>query len=459
MAKDFFADIQPPKPPSSGQTPPAPVPSNPPGDRSIRNIAVPVRRVPITAAPARIGAGDIKPEAAPQATLGGYAESPRRRSRLYIWIGAVAAVLVLVGALVYFFLGNTTVTVTPRTHQMTFDDSTQFTAYPEGTSATGTISYKTETVVLENSAVVPATGSEKAEDKATGTITVYNDYSTASVRLIKNTRFQSPGGMIFRVPASVEIPGKKGSTPGQVSITVIADQPGEAYNIAPADKFTLPGLKSTADMYAGVWGRSTDSFKGGFSGTKPAVSKEALEKARFEIRARLQEAVKVTVAERNTADAFAFPDLESVRFESLPTTPDSAGSAKVNERATVIIPIFSASTFSRSIASAVSADASDSAVSLKPKIVLSAKRAGDEKVLGKDPLTFTLNGSAQLVWHVDASSLAQALAGKDQGAFETIIGSFSSVEKAEASIAPFWKNSFPNDPNNIKITVVEPANP
>lgn len=458
MAKDFFSDIRnQPEPQRPNVPAPAPAPSPATPDRSIRNISVPARRVPISSPAPRVGGNEIKAEGGPTASLGAYVDSPPRRSRLLIWLVAVVAVVILAGAVAYVFLGDTVVTVTPRTHQITFDDSTQFTAYPAATSAAGTIAYTTESIVLTDSATVPATGTEQAQDKATGTITVYNDYSSAPVRLIKNTRFQSPGGMIFRIPASVEVPGKKGSTSGQISVTVIADQPGESYNIAPADKFTLPGLKSTPEMYTGVWGRSTETFSGGFSGTKPAIQKDALDKARSDIRARLEEKARSAVAERNSENTFAFYDLSTVLFESLPTTPEATGSAKVNEKVTITIPLFSKPAFAGSIASAVSADAEGNMITLTPGAAFGAKIAGDQKVLGQDPLTFTLSGNATLVWSIDPGPLSDALAGKDQGAFETVIGSFPSIEKAEASIAPFWRRSFPADPADIKITVVEPT--
>lgn len=469
MAKDFFADIKPDPEPTREpvaprvpqQVPASPIPistptpmSAPTNERSIRNIAVPARRIPISSP--RVGAGDIRQE--PPTSHGFDDQSRTHRSRLYIWIVAAIFILVLGLAALYVMWGGTTVTVTPRTHQISFDESTQFTAYPEGDSSSSTINYTAQSTSLEDSSVVPATGTEKASDRATGTVTVFNEYSTAPVRLIKNTRFQSPSGLIFRIPASVEVPGKKGVTPGQLSVTVIADQPGDSYNIAAADKFTLPGLKSTPDMYTGVYARSSAAFSGGFVGDKPAVSKQALETARSEIRGRLLEKIRAAVSAHNSEATFAFPELVHIVYESLPTTSESAGGARVSERATAVIPVFSASNFAQSIAQAVSADASNSTVALKPNAGFTVKPVGELNGAGTEPIKFTISGSAVLVWQVDAAVLSQALAGKEQGAFETVIGGFPGVEKAEASISPFWKSSFPPNPDDIKVTV-EPIQP
>jgi hypothetical protein len=340
-------------------------------------------------------------------------------------------------------------------HQITFDPSTQFTAYMESDTPEGALSYSVQTMEFTDFATVPATGTEKAEDRASGTVTVYNEYSTSPVRLIKNTRFETPDGLIYRIPASVEVPGKSGTTPGHVAVTVFADQPGTDYNIGPVERFIVPGLKATPDMYNGVYARSTENFSGGFIGEKPAVSQQALEAARTEIRSRL--AGQAQSAATSVSDGFAFPALARIRYESLPTTSDPGGGARVNEKAIVQVPVFPTHVFASAVARAVSADAADSPVSLKPGNDFGASPMEDfEESLGEKPIIFTLTGSATIVWDVNAAELAQALAGREQAAFETIIGTFPGVEKAEANIAPFWSSAFPEDAADIEITVMDP---
>jgi hypothetical protein len=105
----------------------------------------------------------------------------------------------------------------------------------------------------------------------------------------------------------------------------------------------------------------------------------------------------------------------------------------------------------------VSAGAEKGGLIFKPieLTALPATTSGDSNTA----LAFSLRGQAQLVWRVDASELASALAGRDEGAFQTIVGGFEGIEEARARIEPFWKNSFPADPTDIKITVKDPATP
>lgn len=381
---------------------------------------------------------------------------PKSRTRLGIWAAAALALVVVGGAGFLMVFASTTVTVIPHTQTITFDASSPFTAYPKAGAGPGTIAYTVMTQVFEDSATVQASGTEHAEEKATGNITVYNEYSEEPVALIKNTRFQTPNGLIFRIPASVDVPGKRGDSPGSIEVTAFADQNGPSYNIGPIDRLTIPGLKSSPDMYAKVYAKSGAAFSGGFSGDRPAVSPSVLESSRAEVRNRLNEKAQEFV---RTASGIAFPGLMLVSFETLPPTEEGGGSVRINERATVSLPVFPDDRFAQSVGQAVSANAEGQSVSIRLSdgIVAGPVQPLASADLGTQPIVFTLNGRGQLVWNVDGSALSDALAGREEGAFQTIIGGFPAIEEARARIMPFWKSSFPPNAADIKIATEEPA--
>jgi hypothetical protein len=460
MAKDYFQDILPP----SGATPSRSIPitrpekpvieesqqeetATEPPERSIRNISMPER--------ARGRGGEIKPPPPPPSVS--FDDGSRGGSkRLWIWAVALLGIL-LVAVVGLLALRPTTVTVIPKSHAVLFDSASKITAYPESSAATGTLAYRVESVELEDSEVVPSSGVERVEEKASGTITVYNNYSASSVRLIKNTRFETPDGLIFRTPSEIIVPGRKGTTPGEVSVTVIADQPGESYNVGPVAKFTVPGLKDTPAMFTGVYARSSAAMSGGFSGERPSVAPGALEAAQSAVRDRLlakaRESAQAQVGETETT----LVDLARITYTSLPRTNEAGGGVRIHEKATVEIPVFSANALAREIAKWVSADAETSTTLLVPGNGFRATQTGTSGLT--EALSFTLSGAGTLVWVVDEGALAGALAGKDEGAFETIVAGFPSVQEARARVEPFWKSSFPGDPADIAIRVEEPKNP
>jgi hypothetical protein len=70
------------------------------------------------------------------------------------------------------------------------------------------------------------------------------------------------------------------------------------------------------------------------------------------------------------------------------------------------------------------------------------------------PLNLLLQGNPILVWQFDKQALATALLGKEKKEFESVISTFSpAIEKAKASVRPFWKQTFPADEAKLGIVI------
>ena len=443
MARDHFQDIIPPgepeRRPFSAQ-PSAPLhqyadednASTPSPDKSIRNINI-TRR----AAPAEQG------RMAPR--QGG--------SRLWLWILAGVCVLVLIFLGVLYLFGHTSVRVVPHSQPVIFDKTMQFTAYPASAAATGTLQYSIQSTDFEDSEPVAASGTVHKEEKASGTITVVNNYSSSPVKLLKNTRFESASGLIYRTPGAVSVPGKQGDVPGKVNVTVIADAAGQQYNVASGEKLTLPGLKPTAAMYAGVYATVASAFTGGFLGDAPNVSDSVLSAAQQAIRARSQQKVPAITVE----EAGAVVPLQPImRYTELDPVQEN-GSVKVRQSVHVDVPLIDGVTLSAAVAQMVAANSATITYKLVPGSDFVATVVGSPSSLGTEPITFTLTGSGVLVAVVDTNALAAALAGRDSVAFEGIVGNFPGVDSAHARIEPFWERAFPASPSDIRIIVEEPS--
>jgi hypothetical protein len=464
VAKDFFQDILPkdePKPSFRGriqgdevEVPSDAAPETPHQElpeRSIRNINVrrtrtidrPSERVPSRNFSEGPGASSLN-------------ASPKKGLRASSWLWALAAVLaVALISLVLFVFRSTSVTIVPRAQTIVFDSSKTMTAYPATESPAGALAYTVRSFSIDESHQVPSTGSSHVERKASGSVTLVNEYSTAPVKLVKTTRFQTPDGLIFRAPSDISIPGMKGSVPGTVTITIVADAPGEKYNIPPTSRFTLPGLKGGA-MYDKVYARSAAAFSGGFAGNEARVGDTEKRAAVTEMQSRLQEKVSEQLAS-SPSDTVVFPNFAVVTYEELPSTAAADGAVNLNLRAKVTVPVFPAEQFNQHLAASVSADAADAQITLVPRDAFGAQIANaTSSTYGVEPFDFALSGTAQLVWKVDAGAVAQSLAGKNESAFQTIINGFPEVQEARARIEPFWRKNFPTDPASIQIIMAEP---
>jgi hypothetical protein len=414
--------------------------------RSIRNIAAPAR------AHASRSSYDEEDDALPP--------QPHRRreggrSRWVLW-GIAFVAIVALGILGLFFFRKTTVTIVPISQSLTFGQNaqnSQYTAYPETTAATGTLAYAVQTLDLEDSEVVPTQGTEHADVKASGNITVYNDYSTSPVKLIKNTRFATPDGLIFRTPADVVVPGRKGSKPGSITVTVVADQAGAQYNVGPVSKLTVPGLQSTPSMYNNIYAQSAQAFAGGFSGDRPAVAAGATNSALSTVRDRLQS--QAAAAAQSTASTTVIS--YTVTYQDEPQTTEAGGGVRLHEKAHIVIAQVRNGALASAILQGVNASGENASLNLLYGRGFGASSmSASSTEAGTSPIQFQLSGSALVVWNVDPAAIAQALAGKPSAAFQTITSNFPGIQEAHARIEPPWKSVFPQNPSDIAVVVQTP---
>lgn len=454
MPKDYFQDITPP----AGTPKPEPVPSP---ERTIRNIPIASRRERGPHFPGVPPTEETQPTPNTVVMTGMTSRFSRfTLRRIAIWGSAVLAVLALC-FVVFAMLQRTSVVVTPRTHTVALTEDVLMAAYPanDERAAAGSLYYDVGEQTYDAEKSLTANGFSEVEEYASGIVTVYNEYGAAPVRLIKNTRFETQG-LIFRIRDSIVVPGRKGSAPGTLTVTVYADQPGDKYNLPPADRFTVPGLKG-GDMYNDVYGRSAAPFKGGFVGSKPKVPESELQSARSALRAELEQKARAEIATMAVPGKLAFPQLMTLTFESLPFDVGTDGKALVRERLVARIPLFPEALFAKILAAATHADAGDLPMHLKSiEGITVRKMAADAsgEPLSGGPIDILISGNATLIWDIDANALGNALAGtsKADTSFDSLIGSFLNVAEADAFIRPFWRTIFPSDPTQITVIIKEP---
>ena len=191
-------------------------------------------------------------------------------SRFGLWIIVGVSILVLFFGFSLLFSGAKLVVI-PKQRSVLVDAT--FEAFK--TPRVGALGYEIMTIEIEGTNEVYANTEEFVEEKASGKITIYNNFNTSKQRLIKNTRFETPEGLIYRINESTVVPGQrienKKVVPGSVEVVVYADEVGEKYNMGLGD-FTIPWFKGDPrfdDFYA----RSKTEMTGGFVGEKKIVSK------------------------------------------------------------------------------------------------------------------------------------------------------------------------------------------
>ncbi|MBI5816828.1 MAG: hypothetical protein HZB09_00165 [Candidatus Yonathbacteria bacterium] len=377
-----------------------------------------------------------------------------KSSRMVLWTLAAVVFVGMLAVVLSTFFSGATVKIIPLNKTVTL--AMDFTARENATEK-GIVPYqKIPLPTEEQSEDIPTTLEKKITKKASGKVKIFNEYSTASQRLIKNTRFESAIGKIYRIDNSIVVPGVSTAsgktTPGSIEATVYGDAPGEEYNSSATD-FTIPGFKGDP-RYTKFYARSQTPIEGGFSGTikipSPEDQKSAVDRLKEALRADL-----VKKAHAQTPEGFilydnaifvVFNDLEAINTQN---------PAHITVKGSLYGIMFNKGALSGFIAEKMINPYDGNPVLVRNLADLELKPKGDvlDPANLKDA-SFTISGDALVVWDVDMEKLKNELAGVSKsGGFKNIITKYTAIWKAEAVVRPFWKMNFPE--NSEKITIEE----
>ena len=405
--------------------------------KSIRNIPIPVSRV-------REHESNVPKER--EAVKNVREEFGRRenKSKKFKWFSIVGVVVIVL--IIIFFGANAfahaTVSATLESESDQVNNS--FVTRPaESASSTSGITDSLISLVKTGSLSLVATTTENVQTKASGTIVIFNNYSTASQKLVANTRFANSDGLIYRITQSVTVPGKttKGTvtTPGSVTASITADQVGDKYNIDLSD-FTIPGFKGEA-QYDGFFARSKTIITGGFSGTRPVISSAVRAGAESSIRASLASEI-VAVASSSVPNGFIlYPGAYRIDYISLPDTI-SGNKITVNEQATLTGFAIKEEDLSSSLASSVVKKYAGEPIAVTNLNNLDFS-AGTIPLSASSTMSFNISGVAKFVWTIDSPTFATQLANKPKSDFAVVLQGYPHISKASVSFFPFWLGSFP----------------
>ncbi len=414
-------------------------PQNPYGhnERSIRNIPITHKR-------------HVPREAISESRV----RYGRRARRRLLWVIASVIVLCTLGSmLLSTVFAGATVRVSPRTAAV----SPTGTLLAQLNAPVGGLPYQIVSIMRSATTTVPANGTAEVSRQASGLVTIYNNYSTASQRLIANTRLEAPDGRIYRIRDSVVVPGMSGGNPGSVTATAFADSPGDAYNRSDSATFTIPGFKGDP-RYAKFSAKSQGPVQGGFVGPQPAVAPADLASAKSSLQSALDSAVRAAAASGIPEGYVAIPGTLGVIFGDTAEAAAGSGTAQISQSATAAGVIVRQADLAAAIAQKTVDGYKGEAVLLDPASTLNVSVASSTN-LTKGSLMLTLSGSATLVWQFDPAAVKAALLGRATSEFQKVLQSFApaihctETSPCDASIRPFWSSHFPTDPAKIMITI------
>jgi hypothetical protein len=236
---------------------------------------------------------------------------------------------------------------------------------------------------------------------------------------------------------------------------VYADKPGDSYNVGPTS-FTIPGFAGTP-LSSQVYARSSVAIAGGASGTVPVMNSSDEAQAQKALMTALAPELTASLDSQIPAGYILVPGAATTTFMELaPAASPTTGLVDVKEQGTISAVVFPNTALAKSVATSVAGlGYQGEPVSLLPASNLSLVSTGLPDA-NATSFSFTLSGTASLVYVVDPTRIAAAVAGKTRSAAEVALTNYPEVKRAVIILRPFWRQTFPEDPSTIAVTVANP---
>lgn len=385
--------------------------------------------------------GEEEPPRRPISRAGAHGRPFRRNGSLGTVIFIAATVLIAVAVALYTYVfDSATITVVPKYKDV--NDVGKVILFSKDGADQNGVPFSVQTTSISKSKTLPLSETRKVEAKATGRITIYNNFDSTPQKLIKNTRFESAKGKIYRINQSIEVPGKKGDTPGSLEVTVYADSNGADYNITDTT-FSIPGFKGTPRESA-FYAKSKGSISGGSSGTASTVSMSDLNAAKDSLAVEIAKEIQTQIKDIKKDGTIPLYSAYEMTYEDNEDEIISGQTAIYKVTGTGNVMLADGSKLAEAIAKNF-ADYDGAPVRLTYTDTLSFTRKQADHITSTGTLSILIEGKPRVVWVSDADAIKEMIRGKKRDEFKPLMKSVDSVETAEISFSPMWLSTFPSE--------------
>lgn len=312
-----------------------------------------------------------------------------------------------------------------------------------------------EQITKSVSSEFEATGSKNGGGRAAGKVVIYNEFSAENQPLVSTTRLETSDGKIFRITKSIVVPGmaKVGSEakPGAIEADVVADKPGESYNIDPTD-FKIPGFEG-GPKYDKFYAKSTKAMTGGSAGETAVVSAQDIEQAKEKSVAEAKKEALDELKKNLPAEKKIFEDSVTAAIDSSdPSVKAGAEAEKFTYGVQITLKTlsFSEDDVKEIIKAQLNKDFSQSGqVTFNKPIsyILS------EENLENGSLKFEARADVGMANNVDIENFKKGILGKNLDDVTALAKNYPAIIKADVRFWPFFISRVPLSEKRVKIEV------
>ncbi len=389
----------------------------------------------------------------------------RKKTSSGKWVLLTIAIIAVVGGIGFVastYFSRATFTIVPKTIPVSVNGTyvAQHADSAAAQASADTLIYQSITVKSTATSTVPASDGPAISTKAQGKLTIYNIYGESAQQLIAGSRLSNSSGKVYRLTGTITVPGGTASNPGTIQATVVADQTGQIYNIAKAEKIEdlhFLGYKGTP-RYDGFYARLASDITGGYEGKKKTVSPSALASTSAALRARLaltlEDQVKTAVPE-----GYIMYDSMNVTSYSEPVVGGTDPTkAEISVSGIFNGIILKKDRLASRLAGAQSISSFGKFSYTTPgleKLTVSIANPKDFDAAKKTPLLVKGSGNFDVRGIIPVDEIKAKLSGVPLAHTQEILQFYGPViQSASGELVPPWAK-VPSDPNRISVVVKE----
>ena len=380
--------------------------------------------------------------------------SNKNKPKYKLWFIPLISVVFLLFALSFLF-ARAKITVMPKTQNISLNQN--LSAVKNGNDSNA-LSFDLVVISGEEEKTIQGGELKDVSVKARGTVVIYNNFSSSSQVLAKDTRLEGSNGKIYQIISKITVPGIKNGKPGSVEVSIYAALAGEEYNSAPLD-FKILGFKGTS-KYSKFYGRSKGDITEGLRGKYYQISNTQKATLNDELKTALSAKLFQKVTAQIPPGFILFKDAGFLNIDEnninniSPESSQTDGMIKVIMKGTFYGFLFDEKKLTKMIAENSIDQYDDSDIHI-PDIKNLIFSLPDKEISFADVknINFNLSGASQIVWNVDSSKLVNDLLGKRKKDFTQILSAYPNITSADVTFRPFWVRSFPDKEKNIKLII------
>jgi len=362
-----------------------------------------------------------------------------------IFVFSILVFLALAGSVFGLFQTSyqATINITPNPQEIDVNFETQVANGQNKEFLSG----KTFQIIKQGEIDKKAEASVSMKDYSEGKIILTNN-TWNNINFVAGTRFKSPNGLIYRAVNRIHIPAR-----GQTEILVRADKMGKEYDIGPSI-FTIPGLKSSA-LKENITAKSNSPMTGGIK-ESGVIMQTDIDNAYKELKEKLYNQATQEIRDKITNSDFELA-VNSKTIEKQANA--TAGDEKTNFKVNMKLNIQAVALLEKNILEYAQKNLEEkiglgkTLAAIEPNS-LSYRLKNYNSEQDKAELEIQLRGYTTIndkIPFLDKSKL------KNQNIkeVENYLLSFKSIAKVNIKVwPPFIENKIPNNPEKIKINIL-----